>query len=406
MTAIFDRYMFRQAAGALVLILLSLSGVVWIALALRQLNVVTSEGQSTTTFLMMTTLALPNLMALIAPVAMLIALIHTLSRLNGDSELIVLTASGATMWSIARPLLFLALLVSMAVSLVNHFVMPWSLRELRSIVVQVRTDLIGQVIQPGVFSSPEAGLTFHIRDRAQNGDLLGVLMHDTRDPKQVMSYIAEKGVVQKQDKSSYLFMTRGHIHRRENAKDPPQIIAFDSYAVDLDRFEKPGAVPELKPRERYYSELAHPLPNDPDFARQPGFFRAELHERFSNPLYPFAFVMIALAFAGQAQSTRQNRWQSITAAVLVGFALRVFGLGANNLVVLNAKWIPLLYGIPLSGVVFALVLITVKSKPRPGPSLMERLTLALGDAWARLRPAEKAPASNARDRSGRARTAT
>ncbi len=120
MTSIFDRYMFRQAAGALTLILLSLSGVVWIALALRQLNVVTSGGQDTVQFLLMTTLALPNLMVLIAPVALLIALIHTLTRLNGDSELIVLTASGAHMWSVARPLLVLALVVSLAVSAVNH----------------------------------------------------------------------------------------------------------------------------------------------------------------------------------------------------------------------------------------------------------------------------------------------
>ena len=43
----------------------------------------------------MTTLALPNLMAMIAPFSLLIAAIHTLNRLNSDSELIVLTASGA-----------------------------------------------------------------------------------------------------------------------------------------------------------------------------------------------------------------------------------------------------------------------------------------------------------------------
>lgn len=366
MTSIFDRYLFRQAAGALVLILLSLSGVVWIALALRQLNVVTGGGQDTVSFLLMTTLALPNLMVLIAPVALLVALVHTMTRLNGDSELIVLTASGANMWSVARPLLALALVVAIAVSMVNHLVMPWSLRELRDMTMKMRTDLIGQVIQPGRFSSPEFNLTFHIRDRALNGDLLGVLMQDTRDPKQAMSYLAERGVVQKQGRTSYLFMTKGHIIRRDNPKEAPQIIAFDSYAVDLDRFEKPGATVELKPRERYYPELANPRPDDPDFVKQPGFFRAELHERLSNPLYPIAFVMIVLAFVGQAQSNRQNRWKGVTAAIVLGFATRVFGLGANNLVVLNAKWVPLLYGIPLMAVVLSMILIWRNARPTPG----------------------------------------
>ena len=388
MMTIFGRYLFRQTTGALLLILLSLTGVVWIALALRELNIVTSDGNDVATFLLITTLTLPNLMALIAPVALLVAVIHTLSRLNGDSELIVLTASGATMWSVARPLLMLALLVSLAVSAVNHVVTPWSLRELRSLVIAVRTDLIGQAIQPGRFSTPEPNLTFHIRDRSLNGELLGILMHDQRDPKQSMSYLAERGVVRKQGGMSYLYMTTGHIVRRENTKEPPQIIAFDSYAVDLDRFEKPGVAPELRPRERYFSELASPLPNDPDYIRQPGFFRAELHERFANPLYPFAFIVIALAFVGQAQSTRQNRVHAIAAAILCGFAIRVAGLAANNIVVLNQKAIPLLYALPVGAILLAILLIAVKARPRPGHTLSDRFNIWLGDMWLRLRPAK------------------
>src|SRR4051812_46105342 len=88
---IISRYVFRQTAGVLLLILLSLGGIVWIALALRELNVVTSGGQNAFTLLKMTTLALPNLLGVIAPFALLIAVVQVLSRLNGDSELIVLT---------------------------------------------------------------------------------------------------------------------------------------------------------------------------------------------------------------------------------------------------------------------------------------------------------------------------
>src|SRR5690606_29852185 len=207
----FSRYLFRQVSGALLLILLSLSGVVWIALALRELDLVTSEGQDALVFVIMTTLALPNLIALIAPIALLIATIHTLNRLNGDSELIVLTASGATVWTIARPLLLLALLVSIGVAFVNHIGMPWSLRLLREYVVQVRADLISQVLKPGQFSSPERNLTFHIRDRTYEGELLGILMQDARDEKQTMAYLAERGVFVKQAESNFLVLTNGHI---------------------------------------------------------------------------------------------------------------------------------------------------------------------------------------------------
>ena len=94
MPGILFRYIFRQAAGSVAMIMASLTGVVWIALALKQLNLVTSQGQDTWMFIQMTLLALPNLMALIAPIALLVATIHVLNRLNGDSELIVGTDAG------------------------------------------------------------------------------------------------------------------------------------------------------------------------------------------------------------------------------------------------------------------------------------------------------------------------
>ena len=81
---ILSRYVFRQTAGALVLILVSLTGVTWIAVALRQLDLMTTQGQNVLSFLAMTTLAIPSMMALIAPIALLIASIHVLNRLNGQ----------------------------------------------------------------------------------------------------------------------------------------------------------------------------------------------------------------------------------------------------------------------------------------------------------------------------------
>ena len=256
---IFERYVFRQAGGALLIILLTLSGIVWVALALRQLNVVTSQGQDVWMLVKMTTLALPNLMAIIAPFSLLIASIHTLNRLNGDSELIVLTASGATVWSAARPLLLLAVLVAMGVGFVNHVAMPWSMQLLRKYIVQVRTDLLTSVIQPGQFTSPENNLTFHIRERALNGELKGLIVHDTRDGALSQSYLAERGVIVKREPSNYLIMSDGHIVRRADKAEPAQIVAFDKYAVDLDRFEKKyNDNDDLKPRERYLARAAQP----------------------------------------------------------------------------------------------------------------------------------------------------
>lgn len=382
---IFERYVFRQAGGALLVILSSLSGIVWVALALRQLNVVTSQGQDVLMLVKMTTLALPNLMAIIAPFALLIASIHTLNRLNGDSELIVLTASGGTIWRAARPLLLLALLVSIGVSFVNHIGMPWSMQLLRQYIIQVRTDILTQVIQPGQFTSPEQGLTFHIRERALNGELLGLIVQDTRDEKQSQSYLAERGVIVKQEPSNYIVMSEGHIIRRTNQDEPAQIIAFDKYAVDLDQFErKMDNDTDFKPRERYLSELLNPEPDSNRYKSAPGKFRAEIHERFSNPFYPFVFVLIALTAVGQAHSTRQNRNKVVAVAFVVAAGLRLTGLALNNVVALNAAAVPVLYAIPLGAIAFSIFRMERARMSMPRPGRFARMFGALGDLLAPL----------------------
>jgi len=57
--------------------------------------------------------------------------------------------------------------------------------------------------------------------------------------------------------------------------------------------------------------------------------------------------MIALAAVGQAHSTRQSSMRQITSAFVLAAGLRLGGLALNNVVILNAAAVPLLYALPL-----------------------------------------------------------
>ncbi len=394
---IFSKYVFRQATGSFLLILISLTGIVWIALALRQFNVVTSQGQDTWMLVKMTSLALPNLMAIIAPFSLLIAALHTLNRLNTDSELIVLSAAGSTVWTVARPLLLLAVFVSIFLAFVSQLAQPWSMRLLREYLVQVRSDLLTQVIQPGRFSSPEPDLMFHIRDRSADGELQGLVMHDTRDKSQSQSYLAEHGTIVKQDGTAYLVMTNGHIIRRADADGPPQIVAFDKYVVDLDRFEpQDEGSGELKPRERYWDELVYPDPNSNLFKKSPGQFRAEIHERLVTPLYPIAFAFLIIAFVGQARSTRSSRMQSLVLTFLFAATCRMAGLALNSAVSRNPTMLFALYGVPVGAIIFSLIVIKRADRQRAPSRVFEILSdsvVAIVAGAGRLLPFRRKTAS-------------
>jgi lipopolysaccharide export system permease protein len=373
---LFGRYILRQVTNAFLVILLTLTAVVWLATALRELDLITSQGQGILLFFQMTLLSLPSLVALIAPNAMLMAALYTLDRMNGDSELIVMTAAGAPIWRIGAPLLLVGAIVAIGILLANLFVTPAASRELRSFVTQVRADLISQVLQPGRFSSPEAGLTFHIRDRSMDGDLLGLLVQDERDPKQVMSYLAEKGRIISNDDGSYLVMFDGYVHRynAENTDKSVQIIAFDQNMLDISEFSpKDDDDKELRPRERYIGDLISPDPNDKIAKTFYGQLRSELHERLSTPLYPLVFVVIALALLGHARTTRESRWGQILTAFGLAVGLRVVGIAANNLVTINAWAVALVYAVPLGAIFFA----AWAAHVRMSPELRSKLSFEL-----------------------------
>ncbi len=381
MSSLFGRYVFRQVTNAFVIILLTLTSIVWLATALKELDLIVSQGQGVTLFLQITALGLPSLLALIAPNAALMATLYTLDRMNGDSELIVMTASGAPIWRIGTPFLILASMVCVVVLISNLFITPASMRALRDLITQVRTDIISQVLQPGRFSSPEGGLTFHIRDRSQTGDLLGLLVHDERDPKQVMSYLADHGRIISNDEGSYLVMFDGHVQRFEplTPDKGAQTVAFDQYMLNIsDITPRSGANKEIRPRELYLHELLNPDPKSLKVKGRADQLRNELHDRFSTPLYPLVGVAVAIAVLGHARTTRESRWKQILLVCAITIGVRVAGLMASNLVTLNPAAVPLVYAIPLMAIIIAGLAAHVRMSPELRSKLSLRPYFGLG----------------------------
>lgn len=374
------------------LILATLTAIVWLAIALRELDLLTAKGQSIIIFVKMTGLALPNIMALIAPNALLIAYLYTLDRLNGDSELIIMSSSGVPVWRFATPLLALASLVTVALIIANFWLMPLSLRTLQSYVTQVRTDLISQVLRPGLFSSPEKQLTFHIRDRAGNGDLLGLVVHDERTPGRAMTYLAKTGHIINSGDSAYLVMRDGQIHRRidkagESAREV-SIGEFKEYIFDISQFGPKAGVAELKPRQRYLSELLYPEAGSKLYAANPGSFRSEIHSRFSSLLYPVIFALIALNFLGHARTVREGRWKSIVLAFGIAVGIRIGGLASINLLTLQPSAVALVYGIPIGAILVAALATHVRMAPHArlglNLALPDKVRIYLGNFWGAL----------------------
>lgn len=352
--SLIGRYIFRQLFQAFLLCLVTLIVIIWLTQVLREIDVITAQGQSLMTFLTMTVLVLPAFINVIAPVALFIAALYTFNRLNSDSELVVLSAAGASRWQIIAPFLLLAAMVAVLVGAINISLMPKSLSVLRLLITAARADMISNVIQPGRFSTPERGITFHIGARTPQGDLLGLLVDDRRDGNEHITYIAERGRIVRSGDSSYLVMERGSVQRQQAGRvERTQIVVFDRYLIDVAQLTDSSPKVLYKPRERSTAFLLGPDPEDPYYKAYPGRFRAELHERLSSPLLPILLVFVAIANVGFARTTREGRGFATAAAIGAAAGSMMVIVSVQNLAQKHGWAVPLVYGVPLGVIALA-----------------------------------------------------
>jgi lipopolysaccharide export system permease protein len=293
----------------------------------------TSQGQTILTFLGITSLVIPALVQIISPIALMVAISHTLTKLATDSEIIVMNAAGFSPIRLFRPFAFATCAVALLVAFIAVFLAPDGLRRIKQWDAEITADVLTNILQPGRFAQLDQNLTIRIRERQPGGLLAGIFIDDRRDPKERVSVVADHGNVVKTADGSFLVLKDGNMQRFEAGKRDPALVAFASYAFDMSQFSKQGHDVTLGIRERYLWELISPPEDDPVYKQLPGQFRAELHDRFLAPIYPFAFAALTFAFLGAPRTTRQSRNFSMGGSILAVFGLRMAGFACSVMAV-------------------------------------------------------------------------
>jgi lipopolysaccharide export system permease protein len=345
------RYIFRTTLGAFLVVLVSVTTLMWITQALRDIDLMTNQGQGLLTFVGLTALIIPLLVMIIAPIAFMVAMAYVLNKLATDSELIVMNAAGMSPWHLFRPFLAVGAVVSLLVIVIAAYVSPRCLRELGQWVNEIRADLVTNIVQPGRFVPLSSGaLTLQIRERLPNGQLLGIFIDDQRDPKERVTFLAEQGDIVTKDRGTYLLLADGSVQRQQTGERDPNIVQFDRYAFDLSHLSsETQSTQKYSSRERYLWELYGQNPADPSLD-QPEQMRAELSDRIAAPLYPLVIAVLTFAYLGAPRTTRQGRTLSLLSAIAAVAVLR--GLGFVGL--LAGIRVPALLLVPYAGLLAAL----------------------------------------------------
>ena len=129
------------------------------------------------------------------------------------------------------------------------------------------------LLRTGTFHDIMDGLSFYARDRGSKGELLSILIHDTRKPEKPVTIMAESGDLIPTPEGPQILVKNGMRQEVEQSTGVLSQLIFDSYMVDFSNITDNFLTRWREPRERSMYELLTPKGKDVHPKTIKSFFR-------------------------------------------------------------------------------------------------------------------------------------
>jgi lipopolysaccharide export system permease protein len=360
------RYIFRQLLAAAIAITLALTMAVWLVQSLRWIGYIVNRGLPMSTFLSFVALLLPSFLGIVLPIATFCAVLFVYHKLIMDSELVVLRAAGLSQTELGRPAILLGLLCMLAVFSITLYFLPASYRAFKDLQHSIRNDYSSVLLQEGTFNTIADGITVYVRERTPEGELLGILVYDQRDPKHPVTMMAERGALVRSETGPRVVMVNGNRQERDRGNGRLSLLYFDRYVVELAQLQGTAEARWRGPHERFLPELFRPSPGDPNDQANRTKLLVEGHQRLIAPLYALAFVLVALAALLSGEFNRRGQFRRVLAAILCVGILEALSLALNDLAGRYFETLPAMYAGAIAPILVSLLVLS--RRPRRPPA--------------------------------------
>ena len=348
-----ERYIFRQLLGPTVFATTALVGVALLSQGLDLLDLIVDQRQTAAVFLRIIALGLPQLIALILPIALFVACLVALNRLHTEQEIVVCFASGISRWRVISPVMRLATMAALLTLFITLFVQPWSQRQMREELFAIRNDLFATLVREGEFNQASPDLTVYAERVDSGGRMRRLYIHRKKPGGGSETITAREARFGEREGAPVLILVEG-ASQEFNDKGVLNSLTFKEQTFDLAPFVKTDETLTYKISDRYLHELVFPdLRHDWERHNRTEML-AEAHFRLSSPLYVFTFVALAIAAVIAGPFSRLGYTRRIARYAGIAVVIRIVGFLAQSACE-DAAWANVLqYAIPIGGTWWAL----------------------------------------------------
>lgn len=338
------RYLAKNLLTVMVFVALALTVVIWLTQSLKLLELVANSDAPPVLFLKLVALSLPKFLEIILPLSLVIAILFTYNKFIVDNELIILRASGFDQIAIARPAIYLAVAITLLLLALTTYVSPKSYSQLVQLRQTVKSQFSSFLLREGVFNTFSDDLTVYLRRRDAQGDLYGLMIHDTRDKeKPPVTVTAKKGHMAMDGDIPTIVVYDGMRQQFDSRNKAVSKLYFSKYTIEIKSLENESTTRWHGPRERTLHELLTPdLTNRKDRENQ-SVFKAEVHHRLVTPFNAISFALVSLTCLLLGSFNRRGQTKKIFLAAILVIAFQSLNFTLLSLMKSDFRFVALLY---------------------------------------------------------------
>lgn len=300
---IYKKYIAKSILYPFLVLGVVLTGLVWITQILKLMYLI-DRGVGLTDFFRLTILILPSLFFVISPLICVLSTIFVYYKLQEDRELIIFKASGLGNFSLIKPALTFATIVTLFGYYISSYLMPLSYNKLKSELRNFRENYLSRIIDEKKFNQISKNITVYIDKRNPDSTLEGIILFDNEVPENRSVLFARNGKIFVQD-NALLFQLQDGFRQIFDENNNLNSLYFDSLLMEVKKNNINNNDRSRTSLELYINEML--WPNETISEERKMRLIIDGHQRLLWPLFNYCLVFLALAtFLNQPYNRRSH----------------------------------------------------------------------------------------------------
>ena len=229
-------YLFKKFIFSIVISFLPVFILLLFLQLIKLFDIVVNNGVSISSLIYISTLGMSVIATEIFPFTSLIGISYVFFSINHNNELTIMRTVGMSSSNILKPLIIIAIMLSILMFFMNFYVIPNSERLYRNILFKISHNYNIKMIEVGKFVSLNNNSIIYV-EKIQAGEFHNILIYQNNIVSHEQKFIVAKtGYIDTDENDTIIILLSDTVINIVDNNNNVRYFTFDKYILDIDTF--------------------------------------------------------------------------------------------------------------------------------------------------------------------------